>query len=153
VLASDGAYPLSDFGREARRAFEAGPMQEALGAWLGSQGLSNDDDATVALLRRSQIAAGDRPVYEEALREGSGFRERGLAAHLMLKVAFEKVDRGLADKAPEVVRQGLVLIESGRLRPGRERLLTVVDRVAESDLPGRKALFERALALARKQPF
>ena len=71
----------------------------------------------------------------------------------MLKVAFEKVERGLAGETPEVVRQGLVLIESGRLHPGREWLLGVVDRVAESDLPGRKALFSCALALAHKQPF
>jgi hypothetical protein len=69
----------------------------------------------------------------------------------MIDVAFEEIARGLAEGAPKAVNQGLGLIESSNLRPGREKLLIVVDRIADSGLPKRKALFDRALTLARAQ--
>ena len=153
ALASDGAYPLDGFGGEVRRVFEAGPMQTALDAWLGSDSLSNDDDATAALLRQTQVPPSGQAACKKVLRNNEDFRERGLAAHLMIDVAFGAIERGLAESASEAVDRGLAVLASGKMHPGREWMLDVVDRIADSDLSDKRDLFDRALQLARAQPF
>jgi hypothetical protein len=137
ALASDGAYPLDGFGGEVRRVFEAGPMQTALDAWLGSDSLSNEDDATAALLRQTQVPPSGQAACKKVLRNNEDFRERGLAAHLMIDVAFGAIERGLAESASEAVDRGLAVLASGKMHPGRERMLDVVNRIADTDLRDR----------------
>ena len=86
ALASDGAYPLGGFESKLRRTFEQLDLQETLGEWFGPRGLSNEDDATLALLRRSGLTGEVRQKCLDLLKRPVDCRNEGTHPHLMVRM-------------------------------------------------------------------
>jgi serine/threonine protein phosphatase PrpC len=148
ALASDGLYPLGSFKSQLRRVYEAGNLQGALQAWLASSLLGNEDDATLAVLRRNDMAPENRAAYRRALDSGVDFRTQNLYAHLLLRELLDEMERSVAEMNGERIEQCVSYMETFSLRPSREVLIPLLDRLAANGVCER-SLFDRVVQLVR----
>jgi len=86
VLASDGAYPLGGFEAKLRRVFGRLDLEKDLGGWFEPEGMGNEDDATLALLRRTGVSEDLRAQCLDVLKDGAAFREHQIHPHQMVRV-------------------------------------------------------------------
>jgi serine/threonine protein phosphatase PrpC len=154
ALVSDGAYPLGGFEAKLRRVFGRLDLEEALSGWLGPSstnhsGLNNEDDATIALMRRSGLTEETREQCRSALEQSVDCRELGLHPHLMVRVLLEETQSALQAGKEDRVRRGISYMRSFSLTPGQNRLAGLLDRIADHSAFG-KGTFEQALELARR---
>ena len=149
ALASDGAYPLGGFESKLRRIFERPDLEEGLNGWFDSSGLSNEDDATLALLRRSGLPEETRQTCRRLLADSVDCRSEGTAPHLMGRVLLKGLDQALEEGDEDRVGQCARYMSRFSIRPGLDALSKILDRIDEHPGFG-KDLFERVLELARK---
>jgi serine/threonine protein phosphatase PrpC len=149
VLASDGTYPLGGFRSKIRHVFEAQDLHETLDRWFDASSLNNQDDATLAALRRSSLSPDTRERCLDLLEQQTDCRERGLHAHLMLRVLLEEPSRALDASDKGRIKQCVRYIRRFSTIPEQETLSDLLDRIAEHPACG-KDTFERALELARQ---
>lgn len=149
ALASDGAYPLGGFGPKLRRVFERPRLEESLAGWLDPQSLGNEDDATLALLRRSGLTSEMEERCLDLLSRMADCREEDLHPHLMARVLLEEMDRALQDGDENRVIECARYMGRFSIRLGRDALADLLDRIAEHPACG-KGTFERVLEVARR---
>ena len=149
ALASDGAYPLGGFESKLRRIFERPDLEEGLSGWFDPSGLSNEDDATLALLRRSGLPEEIRRTCRRLLADSVDCRSEGTAPHLMGRVLLKELDQALEEGDEDRVGQCARYMSRFSIRPGLDALSKILDRIDEHPGFG-KDLFERVLELARK---
>lgn len=152
ALASDGLYPLGSFPSQLRRVFEAGYLQGAVQAWLSSSLLGNEDDATLALLRRNEVAPEDKADYQRVLETGMDFRQQGLYAHLLLQEILDEMDRSITAGDSKYLERCVTYLETFSLRPSRENLILLLDRLAASGTCER-SLFDRVVQMTRSATY
>jgi len=149
ALASDGAFPIGGFESKLRRIFERPDLEGSLSEWFDPSGLSNEDDATLALLRRSGLTEAIREQCLRLLEQSVDCRSEGTAPHLMGRVLLKELDQALEEGDEDRVGQCARYMSRFSIRPGLDALSKILDRIDE--YPGfGKDLFERVLELARK---
>ena len=149
ALASDGAFPIGGFESKLRRIFERPDLEGSLNGWFDPSGLSNADDATLALLRRSGLPEEIRRKCLDLLDRLEGCREQKIHPHLMLQVLMEEIEAALQEEDADLIKRCARYIGRFSIRPGQEALSGLLDQIAEHPSFG-KDLFERVLELARK---
>jgi len=128
---------------------EEGRLQDALGDRFDPSGLSNADDATLALLRRSGLPEEIRQKCLDLLDRLAGCREQKIHPHLMLQVLMEEIEAALQEGYAGLIKQCARYIGRFSLRPGLDALSEILDRIDEHPAFG-KEVFERVLRLARR---
>ena len=149
ALASDGAFPIGGFESKLRRIFERPDLEGSLSEWFDPSGLSNADDATLALLRRSGLPEEIRQKCLDLLDRLAGCREQKIHPHLMLQVLMEEIEAALQEGDADLIKQCARYIGRFSIRPGQEALSGLLDQIAEHPGFG-KDLFKRVLELAWK---
>ena len=149
ALTSDGAYPLGGFESRLRRIFERPDLEEGLNGWFDPSGLSNEDDATLALLRRSGLPEETRQTCRRLLADSVDCRSEGTAPHLMGRVLLKELDQALEEGDEDRVGQCARYMSRFSVTPGQEVLADLLDRIAERPGFG-KDTFEQVLRLARR---
>lgn len=149
ALASDGAFPVGGFKSKLRRIFERPDLEGSLNGWFDPSGLSNADDATLALLRRSGLPEEIHQKCLDLLDRLAGCREQKIHPHLMLQVLMEEIEAALRDGNAQRIDQCARYIGRFSLRPGREALAEILDRIAHHPALG-KETFERVHRLAQR---
>ena len=149
ALASDGAYPLGGFESKLRRIFERPRLEEPLTEWLDPQSLGNEDDATLALLRRSGLTGETRDQCLDLLDRMADCRDEDTHPHLMTRVLLEELDQALQDGDEDRVIECARYIRRFSIRLGRDALASLLDRIADNHECG-KDTFEQVLELARR---
>ena len=149
ALASDGAFPIGGFESKLRRIFERPDLEGSLSEWFDSSGLSNEDDATLALLRRSGLPEEIRQKCLDLLDRLAGCREQKIHPHLMLQALMEEIEAALQEGDADLIKRCARYIGRFSIRPGQEALSGLLDQIAEHPSFG-KDPFERVLELARK---
>jgi len=149
ALASDGAFPIGGFKSKVRRVLERPDLEEGLNEWFGPSGLSNEDDATLALIRRSGLPEEIRRKCLDLLEQLADCREQEIHPHLMLQVLMEEIEAALRDGNAQRIDQCARYIGRFSLRPGREALAEILDRIAHHPALG-KETFERVHRLAQR---
>ena len=149
ALASDGAYPLGGFESKLRRIFERPDLEEGLSGWFDPSGLSNEDDATLALLRRSGLPEETCQTCRRLLADSVDCRSEGTAPHLMGRVLLKELDQALEEGDEDRVGQCARYMSRFSVTPGQEALSGLLDQIAEHPSFG-KDTFERVLRLARR---
>ena len=149
ALASDGAYPLGGFESKLRRVFERPRLEETLTEWLDPQSLGNEDDATLALLRRSGLTIEMEERYLNLLGRMADCRDEDTHPHLMTRVLLKELDRALQDGDEERIGDCARYMGRFSIQPGQGALADLLDRIAENPECG-KGTFERLLEVARQ---
>jgi hypothetical protein len=149
ALASDGAYPLGGFEAKLRRVFGRLDLEKALGGWFEPEGMGNEDDATIALLRRTGMPEDLRAQCLDLLENGAAFREHQIHPHQMARVLLEKTQSALQEGEEGRTRQHISYMRRFSVAPGQDALAGLLDRIADHPAFG-KETFERALELARQ---
>ena len=149
ALASDGAYPLGGFESKLRRVFERPRLEEPLTEWLDPQSLGNEDDATLALLRRSGLTSETRDQCLDLLDRMADCRDEDTYPHLMARVLLKELDQALQYGDEDRVIECARYIRRFSIRPGQGALADLLDRIAEHPACG-KDTFERVLEVARR---
>lgn len=124
-------------------------MEDSLSEWFDPQNLNNEDDATLALLRRGGLTEEARQKCLQLLSESVDCRGEGMAPYLMTQVLLDEIERALQDGDENRVGQCAGYMRRFYLRPSQDVLSGLLDRIAEHPGFGRTA-FEEVLELARK---
>lgn len=149
ALASDGAYPLGGFESKLRRTFEQLDLQETLGEWFEPRGLSNEDDATLALLRRSGLTEAIREQCLRLLERSVDCRSEGTAPYLMVQVLMEEIGTALQEGDETRIEQCARYMQVFSIGPGQGALAEILDRIAHHPALGRET-FERVHRLIQR---
>jgi hypothetical protein len=149
ALASDGAFPIGGFESKLRRIFERPDLEGSLSEWFDSSGLSNADDATLALLRRSGLPEETCQTCRRLLADSVDCRSEGTAPHLMGRVLLKELDQALEEGDEDRVGQCARYMSRFSVTPGQEVLADLLDRIAEHP-SFEKDTFEHVLRLARR---
>ena len=147
--ASDGAFPIGGFESKLRRIFERPDLKGSLSEWFDPSGLSNEDDATLALLRRSGLPEEIRRKCLDLLDRLAGCREQKIHPHLMLQALMAEIEAALQEGDADLIKRCTRYIGRFSIRPGQEALSGLLDQIAEHPSLGRDP-FERVLEPARK---
>ena len=105
ALASDGAFPIGGFESKLRRIFERPDLEGSLSEWFDPSGLSNADDATLALLRRSGLPEEIRQKCLDLLDRLADCREQKIHPHLMLQVLMEEIEAALQEGDADLIKR------------------------------------------------
>lgn len=149
ALVSDGTYPLGGFTSKLRRVFEQLDLQGILSEWFEPSNLNNEDDATLALLRRSGLTGKTREECLDLLGRMVDCRDEDVHSHLMARVLLEELDQALQNGDESRVNECARYIRRFSIRPSPDALADLLDRMADNSACG-KDTFERVLELARR---
>lgn len=83
VLATDGMHGYGLFVQDLEVLLAKDDLEIALVALVQRHSTANNDDATLIILRRSDMPGRTRDLYEEALERQLDYRRQGLFGHLM----------------------------------------------------------------------
>jgi len=149
ALASDGAFPIGGFESKLRRIFERPDLEGSLSEWFDPSGLSNADDATLALLRRSGLTEAIREQCLRLLERSVDCRSEGTAPYLMVQVLMEEIRAALQEGDETRIEQCARYMQVFSMGPGQDALAEALDRIAHHPALG-KETFERVHRLAQR---
>jgi hypothetical protein len=149
ALASDGAFPIGGFESKLRRIFERPDLEGSLSEWFDPSGLSNADDATLALLRRSGLTEAIREQCLRLLERSVDCRSEGTAPYLMVQVLMEEIGAALQEGDETRIEQCARYMQVFSMGPGQDALTEILDRIAHHPALG-KETFERVHRLAQR---
>jgi len=126
VLATDGMHGYGSFVPDLEGALTKDDLEITLPGLVQRHSIANNDDATIIILRRSDLPERARELYAEALERQLDYREQGLFGHLM--AAHLKRELARAGGAGDGRRLALCIeyAESFNLLPGRAHLIELL---------------------------
>jgi hypothetical protein len=128
---------------------EEGRLQDALGDRFDPSGLSNADDATLALLRRSGLTEAIREQCLRLLERSVDCRSEGTAPYLMVQVLMEEIGTALQEGNETRIEQCARYMQVFSMGPAQDAIAEILDRIAHHPALG-KETFERVHRLIQR---
>ena len=149
ALVTDGCCELAGFERNLLAVHERVDLERAVRSLVFSNFTgSGQDDATLLLLRGTALPTAMTGEYEAAIKKGKDFREKGLQAHLMARLAVKLAAKGLAVGEAQLLGQCLDYLERFRLFPGYQDLVELLDAFPQEGDQEMTRQFRRLTRLA-----
>lgn len=148
---TDGYHELPGFESRLAAAFDRIDLATGIRHELvAAHGQSGRDDATIALLRRSDMPSDDLSDYLGVLREAVDIREAGLFSHLMALVCLRELDELVSEGDLAGLSERLEYMKRFDITPARPEIMPILDRMAESVAPETKPLLDALVELAKR---
>jgi len=151
ALTTDGCHTLPGFATRLVEVFARPDLAAAIQHELFVNWPADDqDDATIVALRRGRFTNGLRVKAAATLEADRDPVQAGVPRHMMARHVVDHMRALLEAGDPSRLGPVLDYVQRHGLRPGRARLLTVLDSFVDDGRPETKKLFDRLVAVARE---
>lgn len=148
---TDGHHELPGFESRLTGVFDAVDLAQGVDSTLGAAHRRDGrDDASIAILRRSELPTEDLDLYLDVLREGRDFREAGLFKHLVTSACAWQLNEFARTSGLAELASLLGYMKLHGIVPPRSRIIPVLDQVAETAVPESKLLLDELVELAKR---
>lgn len=150
ALTTDGCHGMPGFVTRMVALHGAADLASALPTELFvNWPVEDQDDATIVVLRRRRFSAALRERATAALLTGEAPESAGVPRHMMARHVVDHMRGRLAAGDTASLEPALAYLRDNQLRPGRERLVAVLDAFVDDGQAATHQLFRQLVDLAR----
>jgi len=148
ALTSDGCHELAGFQGFLKEVFARPDLEKAAESIVFENNeVYGHDDATLALLRRTDFSEGEKEVYLAAFRGGGDFREEGLLGHFMVRVLADHLFESAAVPDSENMGEMLDYLRDQKLRLTRDDLIRILENLRDDGKVETKRIWDQLIGL------
>jgi hypothetical protein len=151
ILASDGMYHVPSFEDRLLSAVQASSLNEGISQLTRKCVDEFANDATIAILRRSDIA--DIQVYRRCIEYAKDYRVEGLFGHVAARVCCSMMQETIAANDMSASLRLFEYVESHNLMLSRKESIGLLDLIAvhpHRNTPAARELFDRLRRFIRR---
>lgn len=148
VLASDGCHELAGFNGFLGQVYDRPDLGEAAESIIYRQNeVHGKDDASLILLRRTDVGEKEKEKYLKVFRAGEDFRSAGLSGHFMGWVLTDLLVESAGIPDSKVMCQVLDYLKEKELRLKKESYSRVLDNLKDDRTIEVKRVWDRLVGL------